>query len=90
MKRLFSTRGVASTLWAGEHAVSVGALHSRDLFLQNVPMFRNLAIGYPENIDPNHGLRSPSDIAPMNHDIVAIGHHETWCVFEVARQVAQQ
>jgi hypothetical protein len=64
----------ASPLRASEHAVSVGALRGRDLFLQNVPMFRDLAIGHAENIDPNHGLRSPSDIVAMNHDIVAIGH----------------
>jgi hypothetical protein len=72
--RLQAKRGLVSRLRASEHAVSVGALRSRDLFLQNVPMFRDLAIGHAENIDPNHGLRSPSDIVAMNHDIVAIGH----------------
>jgi len=52
-------------------------------------MFRDLAVGHAENIDPDHGLRSPSDIAAMNHDIVAIGHHETGLVAEVGRQVLQ-
>jgi hypothetical protein len=78
-----------SRLRTSEHAVAVGALRSRDLFLQNVPMFRDLAVGHAENIDPNHGLRSPSDIAAMNHDIVAIGHHESGLVTEVRRQVRQ-
>ena len=52
-------------------------------------MFCDLAIGHAENIDPNHGLRSPSDIAAMNHDIVTIGHHDTGLVFEIGRQVLQ-
>jgi hypothetical protein len=61
------------SLRAREHSVSVGAARSRDLFLQNIPMFCDLAISHAENIDSNHRLRSPSDIAAMNHDIVAIG-----------------
>ena len=65
------------------------ALCAAGIFLQNVPMFRDLAVGHAENIDPDHGLRSPSDIAAMNHDIVAIGHHETGLVTEVGRQVLQ-
>jgi hypothetical protein len=67
----------ASTLLASEHAVSIGALRRRDLFLQNIPMLCDLTIGHAENIDPDHRLRSPSDIAAVNHDIVAIGHHDT-------------
>src|SRR4029077_4872981 len=79
----------ASGLWPSEHGVSVGALRRRDLFLKNVPMFCDLAIGHAENIDPNHGLRSPSDIAAMNHDIFTIGHNDTGLVFEIGRQVLQ-
>src|SRR5579862_5797264 len=88
--RAASNRRRTSALWASEHAVSVDALLSWDLFLHNVPMFCDLAIGHAENIDRNHRLRSPSDVAAMNHDIIAIRHHETWFVFKVARQVSQQ
>jgi hypothetical protein len=52
-------------------------------------MFCDPAIGHAENIDPNHRLRSPSDITAMNHDIVAIGHHDAGLVFEVGGQVLQ-
>src|SRR6516165_3087121 len=82
-------RGAGSSLWDSEHTIPVLALRRWDLFLQNVPMLRDLAIGYSENIDPNHGLRSPSDIASVNHHIVAIGHYETGLVFEVFRQILQ-
>src|SRR5262245_10832271 len=91
LKTCWNARGPrrASSPRTSEHAVSVGTLRGRDLFLQNVPMFRDLAVGHAENIDPDHGLRSPSNIAAMNHDIVAIGHHETGLVTEVGRQVLE-
>ena len=38
-------RVAASRLGAGEHPISIGALRSRDLLLQKVPMLRDLAIG---------------------------------------------
>ena len=53
-------------------------------------MFGDLAIGDAKNIDRNHGLRSPSDIAAVNADVIAVRHHETRLVLEVGRQVAQQ
>jgi hypothetical protein len=39
-------RDVASALRASKHAISVRALGSRDLFLQNVPVLRDFAIEY--------------------------------------------
>jgi hypothetical protein len=70
-------------LRARKHTVSVGALCRRDLFLQNIPMFCDLAISHTENIDPDHRLRPLSDIAAMNHNIVAISHHNPGLIFEV-------
>jgi hypothetical protein len=73
----------SSACWASEHTVSVSALSSCNLFLQYVPMLRDFAIGYTEDIDPDHRLRSPSDIAAMNHDIVAVGRHNAGLIFEI-------
>src|SRR5882762_6991988 len=53
-------------------------------------MFGNLAISDSEDIDRNHGLRSPPGITAVNADIVTVRHDKTRFVFEVARQVSHQ
>jgi hypothetical protein len=52
-------------------------------------MLCDFPIGHAEDIDPDHGFRSPPHISAMNHDIVAIGYHNAGLVFEVGRQILQ-
>src|SRR6266851_3730706 len=77
-------------LWGGQHAVAVSALRRRHLFLHDIPMLGDLAIGDAEDIHSHHRFRSPSDIAAVNGDIVALRHNETWLIPEVSRKVSQE
>src|SRR6266478_6352032 len=71
-------------------AVVVSALRRRHLFLHDIPMFGDLAIGDAEDIHSHHRFRSPSEIAAVNGDIVALRHNETWLIPEVGRKVSQE
>src|SRR5260370_31255053 len=53
-------------------------------------MFGDLAIGDAEDIHSHHRFRSPSEIAAVNGDIVALRHNETWLIPEVSRKVSQE
>src|SRR5260370_13148581 len=53
-------------------------------------MFGDLAIGGAEDIHSHHRFRSPSEIAAVNGDIVALRHNETWLIPEVSRKVSQE
>src|SRR5262249_54017162 len=77
-------------LWGGQHAVAVSALRRRHLFLHDIPMLADLAIGNPEDIHSHHRLGAPSEIAAVNSDIVALRHNETWLIPEGSRKVSQK
>src|SRR5262245_23940479 len=53
-------------------------------------MLGDLAIGDAEDIDSDHRFRSPSEIAAVNGDVVALRHNETWLILEVSRKVSQE
>src|SRR5262245_35615203 len=77
-------------LWGSQHAVAVGALRRRHLFLHDVPMFGDLSIGDAKDIHRHHRFRPPSDIAAVNGDIFAFRHNETWLIPEVSRKISQE
>ena len=53
-------------------------------------MFGDLAIGDAEDVHRHHRSRSPSEIAAVNGDIVALRPHETWLIPEISRKVSQE
>ena len=69
-----------------EHAIAVSALRRGHLFLHDIPVLDDLAIGDTEDIDSHHGFGSPSEIAAVNGDIVAVRHYETRLILEVSRE----
>ena len=66
--------------------MAIGALRCWDLFLHDIPVFCNLAIGDAEYIDRNQRLWAPSGVPAMNHHILAVGHHQARLVFEIRRK----
>lgn len=49
-------------------------------------MFDEFPTDDAKNVDRDNGLRSPTGIAAVNHDIFALGDDQTHLIFEVGRQ----
>src|SRR6266478_3628397 len=77
-------------LWGSQHAVPVSALRRRHLFLHDIPMFGDLAIGDAEDIDSHHWFWPPSEIAAVNGDVVALRYDEPGFILEVSRKFSQE
>src|SRR5215469_5382924 len=83
-------RGPILCLRNGEHAIAVCALRCWHLFPHDIPMLGDPAIGDAQNIDSHHRFGTPSEIAAVNGDIVAVRHYETRLILEVSREFCQE
>jgi len=66
-------RWLGRLLGVGEHGVAAFGLVGRNLFLEDVPVFGEEAVGDTEYVNAYDGLFYPADVTAVNHNVVPFG-----------------